>query len=692
MISLSIRTKFMLISTISVVLCALSVFAVSLKQHQQIYLNSVENNLDALIANVADELLFYVNDHDAAFEIKNKLLIFQKYDHILFAFVYDKHWNKVNQYVNLRKVSHEKINTITSALPDIKSLPYVTTQQNDVLTILKPIGEQKNPHGYLLVIHDFNTPIIKSRNTLISITFPIVSAILFIALLLTWLLLKRLFGPLLSLSEFTKKIKTTGNYGLKLKIESSDEVATLTDDINAMLETINHEYLINLNQRKILLTQQQELNKLAKYDQLTGLPNRRFIIEKLSANLAQAKLNHSDLIVLYFDVDCFKSINDRMGHETGDALLKTVSQKVLSCVEQHGVLARLAGDEFLILLDEGLNIDFAVKVAQDIIAALASPIILTNWSISTSLSIGISLASQANYNLDTLISNADIAMYFSKNNGRGQYTIFETFMLNKIKRNEEIVNQISQAVEDEQFTLHYQPKVSSSGTIKGLEALVRWFHPELGEISPDYFIPIAEQGGKITEITKWVITQVCSDLAQLKHICGNDIVVSFNFSSKDLMSAEIHDHIFVELDRFQQSLSSLQIEITESSYLEDFELANQFFTSIRKLGGSIALDDFGTGYSSLSYLAHIEIDTIKIDQQFVSNALISYKDDAILDSILRLADKLKLHCCCEGIETFAHARYIALKGDLTLQGYYFSQPVTIENLSQAIHTIHQKVK
>ncbi|MCE0492389.1 hypothetical protein [Vibrio salinus] len=169
MIQLSIRTKFMLISTISIVLCALLVFAISLKQHQQIYLNSVESNLDALTANVADELLLYIGDQDSSFEIKNNLLTFQKYDHILFSYVYDRNWNKINQYVNINKVSHSRIKHILSTLPEIKSLPYVTSEQRDVLAILKPIGEHDNPQGYLLVVHDFNAPIIKSRNTLIQL-------------------------------------------------------------------------------------------------------------------------------------------------------------------------------------------------------------------------------------------------------------------------------------------------------------------------------------------------------------------------------------------------------------------------------------------------------------------------------------------------------------------------------------------
>lgn len=692
MIQLSIRTKFMLVSTISIVLCALSVFAVSLKQHQQIYLNSVESNLDALTDNVADELLFYVNDQDSFFEIKNHLLVFQKYDHILFAFVYDKNWHKVNQYVNLHKVSHDRIKNILASLPDIRSIPQTISQQNDVLTTLKPIGELKNPQGYLLVIHDFRAPLIKSRNTLISIAFPIVASVLLITLILTWLLLKKLFRPLLSLSKFTKKIKTTGNYSLQMDIDGSDEVATLTDDINSMLQTINNEYIVNRQQQNMLLTQQQRLYKLVNYDQLTNLPNRRFIMEKLSADLLMAKRNQSDLAILYFDIDSFKSVNDKMGHETGDALLNTVSQIVLSCLAEQCVLARLAGDEFLILLNEGSDVHLACDIATKIISRFSSPIMVNHWQISTSLSIGISLASQANYSVDTLISNSDVAMYVSKNSGRGQYTIFEPVMLKRKKRHAEIVSQIPQAIKNEQFSIYYQPKVSSCGKMEGLEALIRWFHPKLGQISPEYFIPIAEQSGKIGEITKWVIAQVCADLGQLKRICGDDVIVSFNLSSKDLMSTEVYDHIINQLNKHQQYLSSLQIEITESSYLEDFELANQFFSTIRKLGGSIALDDFGTGYSSLSYLTHIEIDTIKIDRKFVSNALISYKDDAILDSILSLANKLNLRCCCEGIETSEHAEYIAKKGYMALQGYYFSEPVAIEHLSEAVQQINHKFR
>ncbi|MHA2939941.1 EAL domain-containing protein [Vibrio sp. RC27] len=679
-----VRGKFLLISTLSIVICAMAVFFVSLEEHEQIYLDSVEDNIEALSANVADDLLLYLVDQPDSFELKNQLLIFERYDHIISATIYDEEWQVIERYISpkLNPVLLKEYMSSKETTP--KELSIGVSRIEDHLVAVYPIGDAVDPIGFLQVVHDFKTPIVKSRDALFVTTMPLVILVLLISLSLTWYLFQHLFSPLIDLSEFTRLIGRTRDYTLRFKTKGNDEVSNLSRDVNSMLETINKENKLNKEQNAILRTQQDSMYQLANFDQLTDLPNRRNIIEFLDLHLETAKVQGNEVAILYFDVDSFKAVNDRLGHETGDKLLIKISEEVKSCMRPNDILARLAGDEFLVVLIDEIDVSLAGTIADRIIEQFKAPVKVGKWEIHTGVSIGISLGSQANYNVDSLISNADIAMYVSKNQGRGLSTVFDPKMLHENSRKLQIVNLIPQALENEEFSLRYQPKVSSAGNINSVEALIRWESPDLGFISPGEFIPIAESGGRIGDITHWVISNVAQDLNQILEICGADTVVSLNISSKDLLIPNLEQHILSSLQLNGQSIRSLQFEITESSFLEEFDIANDFFSRIRSLGGSIALDDFGTGYSSLSYLTRIEIDTLKIDRQFVFNALNSEKDAMVLNSIIELSNKMDLFSCCEGIETAEHAIYLIDLGCNSLQGYYFAHPVTIDQLDHAV--------
>jgi diguanylate cyclase (GGDEF)-like protein len=679
-----IKGKFVLISALSIAMCAIAVFWVSLSEHEQIYLESVEESIEALAANVADDLLLQLSDQPDAFELKNQLLIFEKYNHIIYAMVYDDKWQRLEQYV--RPNNTLTLNSIErlSSKYHPNTLPMGITQIEDALIVIYPIGEPVDPIGYLQVVHDFRTPIQKSRDALFTFAMPLVILVLLISISLTWYLFNRLFTPLIDLSGFTRLIGRTRDYSLRFKITGSDEISNLSKDINSMLETINKENKLNKEQNEILRTQQDSMYQLANFDQLTNLPNRRNIIEFLEMHLDTAQAQRQEVAILYFDVDSFKSINDRMGHETGDKLLIKISEEVKSCIRPNDILARLAGDEFLVVLIDDIDIELAQTISTRIVERLKSPVMVGKWEIYTGVSIGISLGSQANFNVDALISHADIAMYVSKKQGRGLYTVFEPMMLSENRRKLEIVDLIPQALEHDEFSVVYQPKISKHGDVNALEALIRWQSPELGTVSPGEFIPIAESGGRIWDITRWVISNVVHDIEQIIEICGADTVISINVSSKDVLSPLLEQHILSTLKQHNQSIRSLQFEITESSYLEEFDIANDFFSRIRALGGSIALDDFGTGYSSLSYLTRIEIDTLKVDRQFVANAFASERDAMVLNSIIELSTRMSLHSCCEGIETPEDARYLIDLGCDSLQGYYFSYPVPLNKLAQAV--------
>lgn len=665
-------------------MCAVSVFWVSLNEHEKIYLESVENNIEALAANVADELLLLFVEEVDTFGLKNQLLIFEKYNHIIYAIVYDEHWRELEQYIHPNSLFTKQNIESLGHLYQSQSLSIGITKLSDVLMVVYPIGEPVDPIGYLQVIHDFKTPIAKSRDALFRFALPLVLSVLFISLFLTGFLFNRLFAPLIELSDFTRLIGRTRDYALRVKPKGSDEIFNLGKDINSMLETINKENRLNKQQNAILQAQQNSMYQLANFDQLTNLPNRRNILELLETHLITAQQQQRELAILYFDVDSFKSVNDRMGHETGDKLLVKISEEVKSCLRPNDILARLAGDEFLVVLIEDVDVDLAKRISARIVEHFKSPLMVGKWEIYTGVSVGICLGSQAQYDVDSLISNADIAMYASKKKGRGLSTLFQPNMLSENRRKLKIVDLIPLALEHEEFSLVYQPKISSQGYVNALEALIRWNSAELGVISPAEFIPIAESGGRIWEITQWLISHVVRDIDKLIEICGVDMVVSINISSKDVLNPELETHILSTLKQYNQSITSLQFEITESSYLEEFDTANDFFSRIRKLGGSIALDDFGTGYSSLCYLTRIEIDTLKIDRQFVSNAFNSEKDATVLNAIIELSNKMDLYSCCEGIETPTDAVYLINLGCDSLQGYYFAYPVSLDGLPKAV--------
>ncbi|MDW6094588.1 putative bifunctional diguanylate cyclase/phosphodiesterase [Vibrio rhizosphaerae] len=687
---LGIRGKFLFISTLSIVLCSLAVFMVSLKEYETIYIDSVKNNLEALVANVADDLLFTFSEDPDSFILKNKLLTFERYEHILYADVYDADWNLLERYA---KTPAKAIHLIEN--PKYQSLiaqkaPFPVTHIDDVLVSMDAIGNPKFPVGYLEVIHDFNQPISNSRHDLLIKSVPLVLLILVISLIISWSMFKRIVTPLIRLSAFTQQVKHSRNYTLRHASEGVSEVLHLSQDINAMLETINQEHQLNQEQNKKLRQQQISMFHLANYDHLTDLPNRRYVMETLKQYLLSAQRHHTDMAIFFLNVDRFKDINDLMGHTIGDDLLRHLSQMMVRCLRPKDTLARLGGDDFLVVLPDLPDSGTAKQVAQAIVDQLKTPITIGQWEIQTSVSIGIAMAKASDFDIDTLISNADIAMSHSKTVGKGSYHLFKPQMLRQKRRTLQIINRISTAIDNHEFFLVYQPKVSRQGAVIGFEALIRWKSPDLGMIAPSEFIPIAENGGKIGEITSWMLCQAIQDLAIIQSICAHPVIVSVNISSKDLMTAQLESVLHQALSTHQQEISHLQFEITESSYLEKFDLANQFFSRMRALGSSIALDDFGTGYSSLSYLNRIDIDTLKIDRQFVVNSFKSDKDAAVLNAILALSQQLGLHSCCEGVETAKHARYLIEQGCDSLQGYYFSAPVPLENLAQAVHTSVQK--
>ncbi|MBB1307197.1 bifunctional diguanylate cyclase/phosphodiesterase [Pseudoalteromonas sp. SR43-5] len=679
----SIRYKFIIITTVLIIFSANLVFFLAINEHEDLYRQSVKQNLDAMSSNISDSLLRVMSEQVDLFSITTELLGFDRYEHIKFVNVFDADWQLIQSYVHPNYLELESFKPeLISIQP--KNLPYAVTITNEGLVALKAIGEEQFPIGYLLIVQDFKKPLNESKISLFYSAAPFVVLIIALTIIISFWIYQRLLSPLLALSKFTQKVEKSTNYKLQYQVTGHDEVSQLGNDINALLQTIDSQVQTNHKHTAQLLVQTHSMERLANYDILTGLPNRMFFMDLLKLELASSKSNDQDVAIMFFDVDSFKGVNDTLGHETGDMLLQAVAKKVKSYLRSNDIIARLGGDEFLIMLPNITEQSIVIDIAENIIESMKEPFTINEWDVPAGISIGIASAKEAEFDINTFISNADIAMYTSKEKGKGAYTIFHHKMLEDNKRKAQVANLISHAIAQNEFELFYQLKMSNTGETQGLEALIRWQSKELGFVSPSEFIPIAEQAGKIKAITQWVITQVFKDMQMLKQLMGNNVLVSMNLSSHDLKDHNFIHTVKSKLLEHSVDISNIQFEITESSYLENFENANQFFNQVKVMGGSIALDDFGTGYSSLSYLTKIEIDTLKIDRMFVNQYASSAKDTAVLQAILDLGQRLGLKICSEGIETTDQANYLVSNGSDEMQGYYFAKPVCIAQLPHAI--------
>ncbi|MFA3792992.1 EAL domain-containing protein [Aliiglaciecola sp. SL4] len=682
----SIKFKFIIIIIISILVSSSAVFFLAINEHENLYKKSVEQNLDAMASVMADNILSIFTDDDDEgelfFSITTELLGLDRYEHIKFVNVFDADWNIIQYYVHPNYLNLENFIPELTSVP-AEELPHNVSITDEGLTVLKTIGEEKLPVGYLLIVQDYQRPLSESKNSLFSSAIPLVILVVALAMLISLLRYQRLFQPLLNLTRFTKKVEKTTDYNLKYRVSGNDEVSELGRNINKLLGTINAEIKTNQQNTEKLIEQQNSMQHLANYDTLTGLPNRMFFMEMLKLELARSQRENEDLAIMFFDVDGFKGVNDTLGHETGDLLLKAVANKIKRFLRPGDILARLGGDEFLIMIPHLNSPLVAVNIANRIIEGMLSPIEINSWDIQTGVSIGIAKATDAAFDINTFISNADIAMYASKEKGKGSYTVFHKKMLEENRRKVQIANLIANAIAKDEFDIHYQLKISSEGIIKGLEALLRWNNSEMGNISPGEFIPIAEQGGKVKAITRWLVERVFKDMSELQKMVEHELVVSLNISSHDLQDRNFIHFIEKNLSIYNVNIQNIQFEMTESSYLENFDSANEFFSNIRKMGGSIALDDFGTGYSSLSYLTKIEIDTLKIDRMFVMQHDSSGKDTVVLQTILDLGHRLGLQICSEGVETADQANYLILNGSDEMQGYYFAKPLPLAKLPEA---------
>ena len=415
---------------------------------------------------------------------------------------------------------------------------------------------------------------------------------------------------------------------------------------------------------------------LAHHDTLVDLPNRKFFRSRLRQQLAQARRYGRQLAVLFLDLDRFKQINDTLGHSVGDQLLKEVARRLASCIREGDVACRRGGDEFNVILSEVRRGQDAGRVARKIQKALAEPLTIDGRELFTSASIGISLYPADGQDAESLVKHADIAMYQAKAEGGGAFRFFLPHMTDRALERLALEQSLRTAIDGEQFELHYQPRVDArSQAVTGMEALVRWNHPDLGLIYPDEFIPVAEETGLIAPLGAWVTHEACRQakrwLDEGKHLES----VAVNFSARQFTRKDPVELVRSALATSGLPADKLEIEITESAVMEDTRAALETLEELRELGVKVAIDDFGAGQSSLAYLKQFPITKLKIDRAFIRTLPSDQSDAAITEAVVVMAHRLGLTACAEGVETTRQLEFLKEQACDEIQGYIFSPPL-----------------
>jgi|GEM_PF-2330537 len=452
-------------------------------------------------------------------------------------------------------------------------------------------------------------------------------------------------------------------------------------------------YVVTLTDISVSMAAEQEIHQLAFYDHLTGLPNRRLLTDRLHQAFASSARSGADGALLYIDLDNFKTVNDTLGHSKGDLLLQEAATRLRCCIREEDTVARLGGDEFMVML-VGLseqNIEAAAQaelVGNKILLALNEPYQLEAHRYHCSSSIGITLFNAHQMEADGLLQQADIAMYQAKKEGRNTLRFFDQKMQENIAARALLERDLRVAIAYQHFELYFQIQMDSTSRPSGVEALIRWNHPELGQVSPKQFIPLAEETGLILQIGNWVLDTACAHIkAWQQDASTRNLVLSVNVSAKQFYQADFISQVQATLSHYAINPKLLKLELTESLLLESIENTITTMSALKDLGIQFALDDFGTGYSSLQYLKRLPLDQLKIDRSFVDDIVSDLHDQSIVRTIIAMAQSLELEVIAEGVETEQQWRLLLNSGCTHFQGYLFGRPVPLEEFETLLKKV-----
>lgn len=435
-----------------------------------------------------------------------------------------------------------------------------------------------------------------------------------------------------------------------------------------------------------------EMNELAFYDPLTKLPNRKLLVDRLQQALSTSLRTGQEGAVLYLDLDNFKTLNDTIGHDSGNLLLQQVAERIATCLRAADTVARIGGDDFVIILQalSTRNLEAAAQaraISNKILIALNKPYQLEQTPYVCTSSVGVTLFNRKESMVEELLQQANIAMYQAKKEGGDIIRFYDPHMQEVINARALLEEELNVAIREDQFKLFYQVQVDASGKAVGAEGLIRWIHPERGFISPIQFIPLSEETGLILPIGDWVINTACAQLRDWQqHPHTRELSLSINVSARQFTQAYFVDQVKLALQRFNVNPTLLKLELTESLLLHDVDQAIDTMNTLCKVGVRFSLDDFGTGYSSLQYLKKLPLEQIKIDQSFVRDIATDEIDKSIVRTIIAMAVTMELNVIAEGVETEGQRQILLKEGCSNFQGYFFGKPVPIEDFEAALIT------
>lgn len=681
--SLSIKKKLIFIN-LTVTTVAL-LFAVIMAIYGE-YTSSRNSIIDSLLVqakivgnNATAALIF--DDQKGAEDI---LLALAESKDVHAAIIYDKNGDTLAMFIkqdtstDANEIKHLQANTNTiHTRHSTKDIDFVLDNN---INVIHDIEFESKKIGRLFIQAD-----ISHLNDDIIDFLIFTSSMALVALGLASLLLLKLSQsitrPLLQLTGLMNSVIQNNDYSVRLENNTSNEIGILTRGFNEMLAhiQINDEQLAHeLSER---YKAEEHLDKLAYYDVITGIPNRHYFQEKLEQAIERTVKSQSMMALLFLDLDNFKTVNDTLGHKTGDRLLKQASSRLSNVVRQSDYICRIGGDEFAIIIENVNDIDDVSTVTTKCIECLSNPFVFEGKNFFIGVSIGVSICPSDATTANDLLVNADMAMYEAKIRGKNNYQYFNKEMNQAHSNRYQLETDLRHAIERDQLELYYQPQINAhNGEITCIEALMRWNHPEKGIITPDVFIPVAEETGLILQLGEWLLDTACQHTKELESTALKSISVALNISGIQIQEEGFIDTVWNALKKSEVTRNHMEFEITESVLMDNSEIVSKNINQLKILGIHLAIDDFGTGFSSMGYLKSFPISKLKIDKSFISGLPHSNKDAAITQAVIAMSHSLKIKVVAEGVEHKDQVKFLRDYNCDLLQGYYYAKPIPFDDL------------
>jgi len=510
-----------------------------------------------------------------------------------------------------------------------------------------------------------------------------------LVLALAWPMMKRLawriVQPLGSLAAVAEAVAQAPEHSRRADEQGPREVAELAKTFNAMVDSLQQKAATLDQKLQDQARAEAHLDYLAHYDQVTGLANRTQFHKELPRAAERARRQGSNIAVVFLDLDDFKVVNDTLGHSVGDRLLRSVAERLNGSLRKGDFVCRLGGDEFTIILEGISSLRTAVQVVAKVIDSLSRVHNIDGHALRIGVSAGIALYPVQTEDLGDLLRYADIAMYQAKSSGKNDYCVFTSELVSHASDRLSIESELRRGIQDEEFFLVYQAQVDiHSGQVVGLEALLRWHHPQHGLVAPDYFIDIAEKSGLIVPLGRQVIHMACRQWQEWRELGVEPPQLAINVSGRQLREENFADELLAAMTACGRPLPRLELEITESLLLADTQVSKAMFHRLAAAGIQWSLDDFGTGYSSLTYLAKFPIKNIKIDRSFIARVPGDENSEGIVKAIVSMAQGLGMRVITEGVETRQQVDYLAALGGIIAQGYYYHRPAPAEAVTEIL--------